>query len=193
EPETLDRQTFLRVLRAYDRWKRQKRLLDFDDMLVHLYDLIADDPKRFHGWCSHLLVDEFQDTSRLQYAILKMLAAPHNNFLVVGDIDQAIYSWRGAGPEVMLQFPHDYPRGHRLSLQANYRAMERLVEVTNRLIAHNKKRFSTAVRAVKPGGTRPRVITPDSDADEAGAVARVLREGAARNVPWREMAVIYRM
>lgn len=192
-PETVDQHDFVKMAAAYRDWKRQGQLLDFDDMLVLLYTLLCRHPQAFQGRFSHLLVDEFQDTSPLQYAIIKMLAAPRNNVMVVGDIDQAIYSWRGAGPDVMLQFPKDYPKARRLSLRLNYRARERLVDVTNRLIARNRRRFASSVRWVKPGGTDPKVLGSADDAEEARAIAQVLKQGHEEGIPWGEMAVIYRM
>lgn len=193
EAQSVNPDLFRRVAEAYAAWKRTDGRLDFDDMLEQCLALLQRSPAAWPGGVSHLLVDEFQDTSLLQYHILRKLAEPRRCLYVVGDVDQGIYSWRGAGPDVMLRFPQDYPDCTRLVLHDNYRATSTLVEVTNRLIRENRDRFDKQIRPVRPAGPVPQVIEPAHDAAEAGRVAEQLLQWRRRErIPWGQMAVLYR-
>ena len=100
----------------------------------------------------YILVDEFQDISPIQYDIVKMLAAPENNLFIVGDDDQSIYRFRGASPEIMLNFPRDYPEAETVNLNVNYRCTPEILEASVRLIRRNQKRFAKELRASRDRG-----------------------------------------
>lgn len=193
KPQSLPESTYRTLFRRYEEWKRQGSRIDYDDLLVYLYVLLRQQPARYANRYSHLLVDEFQDTSLLQYDILKRLAAPKSRMYVVGDVDQSIYSWRGAGPEVMLRFPKDFPGCRRIALNQNYRAAASLVACTNRLIQHNRRRVPKVIEPVHAGGEEPSLVLPENDADEARRVAQQLEEWRRqKDIPWQQQAVIYR-
>lgn len=194
KPKSVDAKVFSRVFQGYTAWKREARRIDFDDILAHFYKLLTEQPGRYRGRFDHILVDEFQDTSLLQYDLLRRLAAPSGRLYVVGDVDQSIYGWRGAGPDVMLNFPREYPRCTRILLNQNYRASQVLVETTNRLIAVNQRRSPKRIEAVRAGGLNAVHLTPADDADEARQVVDALeRLHKVEGTPWHEMAVIYRL
>lgn len=123
-------ETFRRIYRQYQEMLRRHKLIDFDDMLVYTYelfrerkDILALWQERFH----FILVDEYQDVSRLQYEIVKMLAGTRQNLFAVGDDDQSIYRFRGAAPKVMQAFARDYPRAAHIVLEVNYRCAADIV------------------------------------------------------------------
>lgn len=126
--------------------------LDFDDMIFLCSRMFAQRPQILTYWqsiFSHILVDEFQDISPLQYQVLKQLAAPENNLFTVGDDDQSIYGFRGAGPDIMRQFLMDYPNAAQLTLDVNYRSAVHIVEASLLLIANNKNRFIKEIKAYR--------------------------------------------
>src|SRR6185369_10441939 len=128
--------------------KYQERLLassavDFDDLLLHVAQLLHDHAEiraeldeRFR----YVLVDEYQDTNRSQYVILRALSSDHPNLAVTGDPDQSIYGWRGADLNNILEFEHDYPNVKIVRLERNYRSTKRILRVADELIGHNLKR-----------------------------------------------------
>ncbi|MGN0434982.1 MAG: ATP-dependent helicase, partial [Bilifractor sp.] len=116
---------FRKVFRAYENWKRDNRMLDFDDIITRCYELLTTRHDILSLWQQkfrYILVDEFQDISPLQYEIIRLLALPENNLFIVGDDDQSIYRFRGANPDLMLNFPKVYPGCQVIALEENYRS-----------------------------------------------------------------------
>lgn len=149
-PVNCAQEVFQEIYRSYDKQLRQKRLIDFDDMLVYCYELLSQRPDILKGWQSrfrYILIDEFQDINRLQFDIMKLLAAPEDNLFVVGDDDQSIYSFRGARPEIMLGFEKEYPKAKQVLLGVNYRSQSRIVESALRLIGNNRERYDKEIKA----------------------------------------------
>lgn len=148
-------QVFRTIYNEYNNRLRQARLLDFDDMLVYCYELLSQRPDILKIWQTkfkYILIDEFQDINKLQYDIIRMLSEPENNLFIVGDDDQSIYRFRGAKPEIMLNFPEDYPDCKKIILDRNYRSTAKIVETAGRLIYHNEKRFKKNIHAVREEG-----------------------------------------
>lgn len=148
-------EVFRTIYNEYNSRLRQARLLDFDDMLVYCYELLSQRPDILKMWQTkfqYILIDEFQDINKLQYDIIRMLAAPEDNLFIVGDDDQSIYRFRGAKPEIMLNFPQDYPSSKKIVLDKNYRSTAKIVEAAGRLITHNEKRFKKSINAVREEG-----------------------------------------
>ena len=136
---------FKKLYQGYMEILLRQRLLDFDDMLVMCYELFTQRKDILAAWQQkyrYILVDEFQDINRVQYEIVRMLAAPENNLFIVGDDDQSIYRFRGAKPEIMLGFTKDYPQAKQTLLGINYRSTAQIVEAAGRLIRHNKTRYA---------------------------------------------------
>lgn len=143
-------QVFRDIYRAYQKELSRSRRIDFDDMLVYTYELLAQRKDILSQWqekYQYILVDEFQDINSIQYEIVKMLAAPRNNLFIVGDDDQSIYRFRQARPEIMLNFTRDYPKASQILLDVNYRCDANIVAAASRVIAHNQNRFPKDIRA----------------------------------------------
>ena len=138
---------FRSIFREYQQALIRKRKLDFDDMLVCTYELLKARPDICRGWQKrfrYILIDEFQDINAIQYETVKLLAQPGNNLFIVGDDDQSIYRFRGAKPEIMLNFQKDFPKAVMIQLAENYRSTECIIKGAGRVIAHNTNRFQKA-------------------------------------------------
>lgn len=188
-------EAFKRIYRGYEERLRQEGKIDFDDMLVMCYDLFRKRPDILSAWqrkFSYILVDEFQDINRLQYEVVRMLAAPEDNLFIVGDDDQSIYRFRGAKPEIMLGFERDYPKAKRVLLDVNYRSTREIVEASLRLIENNEKRFK---KSLKTAGRRGKgVITcvwQDED-EETDRIVEEIRMYKEAGCSYGDMAVLYR-
>lgn len=188
-------EVFRRIYAAYVSACRRARLLDFDDMLLYCYDLLDQRPDILAGWrekFQYILVDEFQDINKLQYDIVKMLAAPRNNLFIVGDDDQSIYAFRGAKPEIMMHFPKDFPKVHTEILSCNYRSTEEIVEAAGKVISFNQRRFKKKIHANKEKGMPPVVKIFEKEKEEEQYVRECIRRYAQSGTPYEEMAVLYR-
>ncbi len=148
-------EVFRDIYHAYSQRLAKSNLIDFDDMLLLCYELLiqrADILKLWQKKFSYILIDEFQDINAVQYDIVRMLALPQNNLFIVGDDDQSIYRFRGAKPEIMLNFPKDYPDCRQVLLDRNYRSTPAILQAAGKLVKHNKYRFEKQVSAEKQTG-----------------------------------------
>ena len=139
---------FRKIFEAYESFLHQNRLIDFDDMLVYCKELLVQRPDILAAWqrkYQYILIDEFQDINQIQYDIIRMLAAPQDNLFIVGDDDQSIYRFRGAKPEIMLNFTKDYPNAGKIILDTNYRSGAEIVKQAGNLISFNEKRFEKQI------------------------------------------------
>ena len=142
--QSLDAITFRQIFHRYQRILYENRKLDFDDMVLQCYQLFLQRADILQGWRNrfqYILIDEFQDICPMQFAVIRQLAFPRNNLFIVGDDDQSIYSFRGASPKLMLQFPTMYPDAKTIVLNVNYRCREEILQTSMSLISHNKQRF----------------------------------------------------
>lgn len=186
---------FREIYAAYDRKLRENRLIDFDDMLTLTYELLSQRADHLHAWqqkFQYILVDEVQDMNRLQYEVLRMLAAPQNELFFVGDDDQSIYQFRGARPELMRSFIRDYADAKQLYLKENYRCGSEIVQTAGRLISHNHNRFEKQITAA--GGQKGQVTVTEypSTLRENRAVIAAIRARVAEGVRLSDMAVLFR-
>lgn len=186
---------FRKIYIDYDRSLRKSNLIDFDDMLVLSHQLLSqrkDILKLWQDKFQYILIDEFQDINMVQYEVIRMLAAPRNNLFVVGDDDQSIYRFRGAKPEIMLNFPKDYPECKQILLNVNYRSTANIVEAANMLIMHNENRFPKKVHTVKEKG--PQVTLHQYETlslENQGLVNDILMKNKA-GIPLSDMAILIR-
>lgn len=194
-PEGLPKDEFVALTKKFDGWKRRNEKIDFDDMLTECYDVLSQDEKVRKMWqdrFDYILVDEFQDVNRAQYACLQMLAAPKNNLFVVGDDDQSIYGFRGASPSFMLDFPKDFPGTEKVFLDVNYRCSGRIIRLASQVIGTNVSRYAKEIKGDRDLGERINVFVAKDSGEEAELtaqkIARLLEEG----VPIEEIAVIFR-
>jgi DNA helicase-2/ATP-dependent DNA helicase PcrA len=179
-PEDQDDDLLRRAWLAYDAHLRRQRALDFDDLLLFTLRLLDEAPAvraALQQRHRHVLVDEYQDTNRPQYEIVRRLAGKHRSLFVVGDDDQAIYGWRGADLSRILGFAKDFRGATTLRLQTNYRSTGAILELANRLITCNVGRHDKTLRAVLESGESPRVI---GQADEEAEAAFTAQDVAAR-------------
>lgn len=186
---------FKKLYEGYNRGLESRGLLDFDDMLVMCYQLFDQRKDILAAWQRRyrfILIDEFQDINRVQYEIVKMLAAPENNLFIVGDDDQSIYRFRGAKPEIMLGFEKDYPTAKRTLLGINYRSSSSIVDAAGRLIRHNKMRFEKEIQAFRGAG-RPVAVMgfPDAHA-ETRTIVEEIQDYVRMGYHLSDIAVLYR-
>lgn len=188
-------EVFRKIYTSYVTTCRQSRLLDFDDMLLYCYDLLTQRPDILAGWqkkFQYILVDEFQDINKLQYDIVKMLAAPENNLFIVGDDDQSIYAFRGAKPEIMMNFPKDFPSVQTELLPVNYRSTGEIVEAAGKVIAWNKRRFQKKIHTDNERGKPPLVKAFQNGKEEELYLKDCIVRAHEQGCPYEEMAVLYR-
>ena len=186
---------FREIYHAYDRKLRDNRLIDFDDMLTLTYELLTKRPDHLRAWQQkfrYLLVDEVQDMNRLQYRVLRLLAAPENRLFLVGDDDQSIYQFRGARPELMRRFMSDYADAKQLYLEENYRCGSQIVQVSQNLIAHNKNRFDKRIFAARSVTGTVILQEYPSTLKENRSILAKIRERQAAGVQLCDMAVLFR-
>jgi DNA helicase-2/ATP-dependent DNA helicase PcrA len=174
---------------------RAANAMDFDDLLLHPLELFRRHPERLRAYqerFSFLLVDEFQDTNRAQYELVRLLGA-HGNVCAVGDDDQSIYGWRGADVRNMQEFLRDFPGARLVRLEENYRSTQTVLDAANGIIAENKGRIGKTLTTRRKGGEAVTVVAAADERDEAEWVVRELQRRSAAG-EWRfgEMAVLYR-
>jgi len=170
--------------------------VDFDDLLVHVARLMADDPglrAALDARHRFVLVDEYQDTNAVQYAILRGLSLDHPNLAVTGDPDQAIYGWRGASIRNILEFERDYPAARVVTLEHNYRSSANILGTADRLIAHNSRRKPKRLVTAAAPGAKVRIVLDAEGQEEAeriaGEIAAAL--GSGQRSP-RDFAILFR-
>lgn len=191
----LPTEAFRKVFRAYEDWKRENRMLDFDDIITRCYELLTARPEILALWQQkfrYILVDEFQDISPLQYEIIRLLALPDNNLFIVGDDDQSIYRFRGANPDLMLNFPKVYPDCEVIALEENYRSTPEILKASGNLIRHNRKRFDKNILAVRPSGSPVAFECFDNPRKECVHMAEQIRASHDSGMPYEEIAVLFR-
>lgn len=143
-------EVFRSVYVSYQEALAREQKIDFDDIMVMCLELLEQRPDILAGWqkrFSYILIDEFQDINLIQYKIARMLTAPENNLFIVGDDDQSIYRFRGAKPEIMLNFTRDYPNAAQIGLTVNYRSRKKIVSAASKVIGHNAVRLSKSLTA----------------------------------------------
>ena len=186
---------FKKLYQGYADALARQRLLDFDDMLAMCYELFTQRKDILAAWqkkYQYILVDEFQDINRVQYEIVRMLAAPEDNLFIGGYDYPSISRFGGARPEIMLGFTKDYPLAAQTLLGVNYRSTEEIVEAAGRLIRHNKARYPKEIHA-KRGKGRPVATVMWGDArEETKGIVKELQDYVRSGYHWSDLAVLYR-
>lgn len=186
---------FRKIYEDYEKILRDKNKIDFDDMMILCYELLSarkDILKLWQDKYRYILIDEFQDINRIQYEIIKMLAKPRNNLFIVGDDDQSIYSFRGARPEIMLNFPKDYPGCKNVLLDKNFRSGTNIVNTALRLIKNNEKRFDKKIIAAGDAGGKIEYFEFANCQEENKYIVEEINRYRQDGVPYSDMAVIFR-
>ncbi|MCI5856042.1 MAG: ATP-dependent helicase [Agathobacter sp.] len=186
---------FRQIYKEYDRYMKQNRRLDFDDMLLYTYELFDQRPDILQAWQNkyrYILIDEFQDINQLQFDIIRMLAQPQNNLFVVGDDDQSIYRFRGSKPEIMLKFPQEYPGCARILLDTNYRCDQNIVDGAMNLICHNKERFEKKIHAAKGAQEPIRYLSFKNQKEQNLFLIKSIEDVVKEGGSFSEFAVLFR-
>jgi DNA helicase II / ATP-dependent DNA helicase PcrA len=183
------------IARRYRERKKLHRFLDYDDLLVELRNLLQTDPdlcRRIAGSYHHVMVDEYQDTNRLQAEILYLLAHRHRNLMVVGDDAQSIYSFRGANFRNIMAFPEIFADTRVIRLEENYRSVQPVLSLTNALIARASEKYPKHLFTRRPDGVRPRLVRTASENAQSRWVIDEIRALMRQGVRLEEIAVLFR-
>lgn len=178
---------------AYEAYKEEKRLLDFDDLLhqaVHELSTDIDLQARWQHRARFLIVDEYQDTNLVQFNLLRLLLTPEENLMAVGDPNQAIYAWRGADFRLILEFKKHFPNATVYKLHTNYRSHNGIVTAAKKVITHNTQREDLDLKALR-NGDLPTLVQAQSREDEALAVAEVVKRHLDQGTPRRKSPSSY--
>jgi DNA helicase-2/ATP-dependent DNA helicase PcrA len=185
-----------RVDRVYAERKRERNVMDYDDLLLNWKRLLIEREevaRIYTEQFEHVLVDEYQDTNKLQAEIVDLVAARHRNVMVVGDDAQSIFAWRGAAVESIYEFPQRYADARLFRLETNYRSTPEILSVANVSIASNRRQFPKTLRAARPSLGLAPALVPCHDADQQAAfVASRILELRDEGVSLKESAVLYR-
>ncbi|WP_431018778.1 UvrD-helicase domain-containing protein [Burkholderia cepacia] len=186
---------FVELYQAYDQQCQREGVVDFPELLLRCYELLAyNAPLRAHYQARfrHILVDEFQDTNKLQYAWLKMLAGGQNAIFAVGDDDQSIYAFRGANVGNMRDFEDEFRVRNLIKLEQNYRSHGNILDAANQLISNNTHRLGKNLRTDAGHGEPVRVYEASTDSQEAGWIVEEIRSLINIGMARSEVAVLYR-
>jgi DNA helicase II / ATP-dependent DNA helicase PcrA len=179
----------------YNKYKRQKSLLDYDDLLIFLKDLLTKHEAvrvSLGAKYKYIMVDEYQDTNKLQAQIACLLAADHTNIMVVGDDAQSIYSFRGANFKNIMNFPKIFKGTKVITLEENYRSTQPILDLTNAVIAQAKEKFQKNLYTQKQGGETPVFIDCPDENSQSTFVAEKILELREAGVALKDMAVLFR-
>lgn len=184
----------VRVWEEYEKTLEKEKALDFDDLLLKTLKLLNMEEVANHYWNTwkYIHIDEYQDTNRVQYDIAKRLAEKHKNIAVVGDIDQSIYSWRGADFKNILRFEKDYPGTKEILLEENYRSTKTIIAAANAVIAKNIMRKDKNLFTSNEDGDQISMYLAFDEKDEASYIARNAKMLIDQGVNASEIAVLYR-
>jgi DNA helicase II / ATP-dependent DNA helicase PcrA len=181
--------------KRYQARKRAANVMDFDDLLalwLRLMQEQAEVGELYQRRFQFLLVDEYQDTNKLQSDLIDWLAARHRNVMVVGDDAQSIYSWRGANFQNILDFPRRYPDAQVFKIETNYRSTPEILSMANSAIAGNTQQFAKQLVPVRPSGIKPVLVVCGTAGEQAAFVAQRILELREEGTPLDRMAVLYR-
>lgn len=203
-PQDLDppgyprQQQLINIYQAYQQTCDRAGLVDFDELLLRAYELFRDKDSllaRYQQRFRHLLVDEFQDTNDLQYAWLRRLAGQDNYMFAVGDDDQSIYSFRGAGgPGNMARFKKEFPKVTECRLEQNYRSTANILKAANALIAKNKARLGKNLWTEGEAGAKLELCAAYNESEEARFVVERIRDAKMRDdIYYSDNAILYRV
>ena len=194
KPDDFSRR-LLAVYEAYEAQCNREGVADFAELMLRCYELLGRNEllrDHYRGRFKHILVDEFQDTNRLQYHWLKLLAGPNNNIFAVGDDDQSIYAFRGAHAGNMLDLERDFHIEKVIKLEQNYRSHGNILDAANALIRHNRSRLGKNLWTSEGSGEPLRVYEAIADVDEAAYVLAEVRQRHNEGVALSDMALLYR-
>lgn len=181
--------------RLYQKKLKENNAMDFDDLLFNTYTLFTSKPdvlEYYQNRFLHILVDEYQDTNKLQYEIVALIAKKHKNICVCGDDDQSIYGWRGADIRNILEFEEDFPNAKVVRLEQNYRSTANILNGANAVIKHNKNRKGKNLWTDGSGGEKIHILENMRDIEEGERIASEINKKLQDNYHYSDFAVLYR-
>lgn len=187
-----------KVLLVYKKYQERLKAgnsLDFDDLLmkpIELFKTNKDILEKYQERFKYILIDEYQDTNKSQYMLTKMLSKNHKNIFAVGDIDQSIYSFRGANYKNILNFEKDYKNAKTILLEENYRSTKKILEVANDVIKNNKQRKDKNLWTSNDEGEKVKYHKSDNEKDEAYYVATEIQDLIKTGIEKKDIAILYR-
>ena len=183
------------IMCAYEKRLKELNALDFDDLLMKSLELLADHPPVLEGYRQrfrYVMVDEYQDTNRAQYELVRLLTEESRNLCVVGDDDQSIYGWRGADIRNILDFEKDYPDAKVIKLEQNYRSTSTILDAANQVIAHNTDRKDKQLWTQIGEGEKIHLFSADDERDEGAWIADRIRGLCQNGEKYGDTAILYR-
>lgn len=195
EPSCCKKEDFIKVYNAYNLELKRDGKMDFDDILRECYLLLCENHTILEQWrelYKYILIDEFQDINRIQMNIIELLASPLNNIFVVGDDDQSIYGFRGARPEIMIEFKDYYPEAELIVLDVNYRSTQSIINVAGRVIENNKTRLDKCAHANNNKDFQPDIRKFRNQVEELKFVVSKIKEYENQGISLSEMAILVR-
>jgi len=188
------------IYKKYEEHLAFSNAMDFDDLLINVVKLFNQNPdilKRWQNRFDYILVDEYQDTNKVQHQILKLLVGDRDCITVVGDPQQCIYTWRGANPENILEFEKDFPGTKIIKLERNYRSTEKILSIANKVISGSKGRWKEKILKLwtdRKGGEDIYLIRLDTDKHESGFIGKMIKKIISdEGYSYRDFAVLIRM
>ena len=195
-PEFIDeRRNLEELFSAFEAFKRSRQMLTYDDLLVRLREGLAASAimrEKLSAQYRYIMVDEYQDTNRLQAELVKLMTTQHDNVAVVGDEFQSIYSFRGASHRNMLEFPKLFPKAQVIKLEENYRSTQPILNVANALMGEVKESFKKRLFSRIEGGATPVVVSAQDENEQSRFVVQRIEELRNDGVPFSEIAVLFR-
>jgi len=191
--ETVD--DLMQVHEEYRKYKVEKFFMDYDDLLVKLIQLLEQNEnlrKKLSATYRYVMVDEYQDTNKLQANIVKLLAETHNNVMAVGDDSQSIYSFRGANFRNIIDFPNLFPNTRIIKLEQNYRSTQPILNFANKIIDRALEKYTKVLFSYKPEGVRPALIMAQDENFQSKFVAQKVLELREEGVSLNDIAVLFR-
>jgi ATP-dependent DNA helicase UvrD/PcrA len=195
-PQFVDERTGLEELfKSFEQFKRTRQMLTYDDLLVRLREALESSTElreQLSDQYRYIMVDEYQDTNKLQAQIVRLMTATHDNVAVVGDEFQSIYSFRGATHRNMLEFPKLFPAAQIIKLEENFRSTQPILDVANAIIEDVKEGYKKRLFSRVEGGQLPMVISARDENEQSRFVAQRIEELREEGVPLNEIAVLFR-
>ena len=183
------------VYKGYQRQLSRNEALDFDDLImttINLFERVPETLEYYQNKFQYIHVDEYQDTNKAQYTVVKLLANKFKNLCVVGDSDQSIYGWRGADIQNILSFEEDYPEAKTIFLEQNYRSTKNILNAANEVIKHNSERKPKGLWTANSGGDKIQYYEAMTERDEAEYVVKEIMKHQRSGKKYSEMAILYR-
>ena len=184
-----------KIYEIYQSRLKTADAMDFDDLLCKTVELFEQEPEIlgfYQNQFKYIMVDEYQDTNKVQYRFVSMLAQKYGNICVVGDDDQSIYKFRGATIENILSFEKTFSRARVIRLEQNYRSTQNILDAANGVISNNTIRKGKTLWTENPKGEKINIHTCDSERDEAAFVTKTIMDGVANGRKYSDFAILYR-